>query len=77
MSDILHPAPRAQFNLPKFDFVWAFILLSVPLWWILRESFGLEILDYGHDHSGQVGAANNLFGIKSLSDDVRRQADGE
>lgn len=60
MSDILHPAPRAQFNLPKFDFVWAFILLSVPLWWILRESFGLEILDYGHDHSGQVGAAHKI-----------------
>ena len=52
MSDILQPSPRAQFTLPKFDFVWGFILVSPLIWWLLRENFGLEILDVGHNHSG-------------------------
>ena len=51
MTDLTRTPPALNLKLPRLDLIWAFIVLSPLLWWVLREAYGLEILTLGHDHS--------------------------
>lgn len=51
MTDILTPAPRPQFKLPKLDWAWIVILASPFIWWFLAQA-GYTLFD--HHHTSQI-----------------------
>ena len=41
MTDLTRTPPALNLKLPRLDLIWAFIVLSPLLWWVLREAYGL------------------------------------
>ena len=66
MSDIFNTQAAPRFPLPKLDWIWALILLSPLLWWVLSQ-LGYDLIDTHGGHRQLVSqpwfVANSLLHI--------------